>query len=119
MNKSITEHSMKATRFLAKSEDKIITRFMEIAGLEDEYQQSVDPNAQTEITDYAQAMLVQEFSNRGYEISVRHDKLAPMDGVDKGMKWRLVLLHDGNEVAYADNEIKIDTMQMDGNGGQS
>lgn len=116
MSKATEEHSMGAARFVAEAEEKIITRFMEIGDLGDEYQK-VAASKRGEFRDYARAMLITEFADRGYEIGEYHDRLAPMDGVDRGMRWRMVLMHDDDEVAYADIEINIGTMRMTKYGG--
>ena len=112
MNKAIEEYSMETTRFLAKSEEKIIARFMEIAGLKKEYDEAMNSNKPIMYIDCDWTYLLRELHKRGYEIGEYRESLAPMDGVDKSMKWRMVLLHDGKEVAYSNIEIKIDTMRQ-------
>lgn len=118
MNKLIEAHSMKVARFLAESEEKTISRFMKIVGLEDEYQRSINLSDTSEFNRYAQIALIRELADRGYEIGEYHDKCAPIDGVEVSMKWRLFLLHDGEEVAYNDTEIKIGTMRRTEYGGR-
>jgi hypothetical protein len=118
MIKTTKEPSMEACRFVAEAEEKIITRFIDIAGLKDEYAKATNPNQPLPCIEYAWADLLRKLHKRGYEISEYHDPLAPMDGIDKGMKWRMILLHNGEEVAYSDVEIKIGTMRMTEYGGQ-
>lgn len=107
------------TTFLTDCEEKTIARFMEIVGLANKYRDVIDPNEQDESVVQARATsLVQEFADRGYKIGVCTDKLAPMDGVDRGAMWRTWLAHNGNEVAYTDIEIKIGTIRMTEYGAQ-
>jgi len=110
---------MDAARLLAEAEENIITRFMEIAGLQDEYRDATNPNEQTAFTEYAQSMLVQEFADRGYVIGHRRiDHGQVVNGIAESMKWRWLLLHDGNDVMYKDIEINVGTMRLTEYGGQ-
>ena len=107
VTKVTEEHSMEATRFLEESEEKIIAEFMEIVGLGDKYRE-VTTNKRGKFRDYAIALLMEELHKRGYEIGEYHEPLTSMLGINKGMKWRMILLHDGKEVAYSNIEIKTD-----------
>jgi hypothetical protein len=117
MNETIIFHSTEATRFLAQSEEKIIARFMQIAGLGDECQRAIDLSETSEFNRYAQMALIRTFTDRGYEIGEYSDKLPPRTGADIRMMWQLFLLHDGKKVAHSDIEIKIDTMRRTEYGG--
>ena len=112
----INNHSIESERFLAEAEEKIIVRFMEIAGLKDEYQDATHPDEPVEYIEYAQSVLVIEFANRGYEIGEYSESSPVRDGVDGQLRTRIYLLHNGNTVAYRDIKIKIYTSRMTGYG---
>jgi len=112
----LNNHSIECARFLAAAEDKTISRFMEIAGLKDEYQDATSPNEPAEYTEYAQSMLVKEFANRGYVVG-EYSEISPVrNGVDKKLITRIYLLHNNNTVTYTDIEVKIGTSRMTGYG---
>ena len=114
MNKAIEEYSMETARFLAKSEEKIIAKFMEIAGLGDKYQEAIT-SERGNFRNYKIALLADELNARGYKIGMWSDDRLPLRvGIDDRMMWQLFLLHDGERIASNIIEIKINTMQLFG-----
>ena len=112
----INNHSIESARFLAEAEEKIISRFMEIASLGDEYKDATDPTVMIEWKEDERLLLKQEFANRGYEIGEYSESSPVRDGVDGQLRTRIYLLHNGNTVAYRDIKIKIYTSRMTGYG---
>ena len=111
----IMHHSTEAARFLADAEEKIIARFFDIAGLGDEYKKAIDLSETSEFNKYA---LIRTLFDRGYNIDESYGALAPIDGTDNVMTWRMFLSHGGEEVAYNVIEIKIGTTKRTGYGAQ-
>lgn len=60
MTETTKEHSMEACRFVAEAEEKIIARFLDIAGLKDEYDKATNPNQPLPHIEYAWAHLLRK-----------------------------------------------------------
>lgn len=87
-------------RFLAKSEEKTISKFMTIAGLGKEYH---DAKGIPEIK-----VVLEKFAERGYIIDrkeIRNDINIPI------MTWRMSLLHNGKEIIRQEIRVTINTIR--------
>jgi len=87
-------------RFLAKSEEKTIEEFMDIAGLGEEYRKS---EGISEIKS-----ILEKFAERGYLVDM---KKLPDKIDDPNMKWRISLLLDGNEIIHRNITVRINTIR--------
>ncbi len=90
-------------RFLVEAEEEAIARFYDHVELGDEYR------AAETIKEIKHVISV--FRKRGYEIY----RSVVSDGIDGTMRYRMILMHEGIEIARQDIKVTIETGYMEEN----